>query len=151
MFQAFYHNYKSIEDYISDIYISATPTGNPSITGLPESTVTYEGETKTLECSQSDGNPLPVLSWEGSCGSGTPTFVNSGTTVTTSRTVSITKEMNGQMCTCKSTHPAYNNSPRRDTLTFLVYCKYIMCIMSTNLIDYVQLPTMYKLKVLNKL
>ena len=87
--------------------------------------MTYEGEIKTLECSQSDGNPLPVLSWEGSCGSGTPTYENNCTTVTSRLTVSITNEMNGQVCTCKSTHPTYNNSPRTDTLTFFVYCKYI--------------------------
>ncbi|XP_048241118.1 hemicentin-2-like [Haliotis rufescens] len=109
---------------------SATQTGSasmdvkypppvpPSITEFQ--TLMFEGDTETISCSLTGGNPLATITW--SCpGTGSASVSDSGQTRTSALSFVVSRSQNSQQCQCLGAwqYGGYNQS---DVRTFNVSC-----------------------------
>ncbi|XP_046558356.1 MAM domain-containing glycosylphosphatidylinositol anchor protein 2-like isoform X2 [Haliotis rubra] len=94
------------------------PPVPPSITQFPD--VMFEGDTQTISCSVTGGNPLATITW--SCpGTGSASVSDSGQTRTSTLSFTVSRSQNGQQCQCLGAwqYGGYNFS---DVRTFNVSC-----------------------------
>ena len=99
------------------------PTTSPTITQTPVGPI-IEGNKVTLTCTIDGGNPVATITW--SCDGATqktPTESPSTVDAIASVELVISKNNNGQICTCTGRHLLWtNNKTQQHNIT--VYCKY---------------------------
>ncbi|XP_046558359.1 B-cell receptor CD22-like isoform X5 [Haliotis rubra] len=112
------HNPSPVRSDSARIGVWYPPPVPPSITQFPD--VMFEGDTQTISCSVTGGNPLATITW--SCpGTGSASVSDSGQTRTSTLSFTVSRSQNGQQCQCLGAwqYGGYNFS---DVRTFNVSC-----------------------------